>query len=336
MANSDAVKVVSATRIARVLSLLVIVLVLGASTAAAPAPEGGLNVPQAAEEPAEPLPGEDELLALREAYPEVIRDVAVRDGEWTVLLGDTWYYWADGRLLPGELRDRADEYVQIRFYNYTMGPLTLPEVPPELGARLRDRTEQITSSADDQLRFNDFLDTLYGISSRAEAEATVVSISFLGMGTRVHPFLREPLERVERRIRDAMQTSPEVTAFVEGLSSVHAYNWRNIAGTQRRSYHSYGVALDLVPRTYAGRWAYWLWAAESGVDEWWNLSLEERWSIPQPVVDAFEAEGFIWGAKWLFFDHLHFEYRPESILMARWRDATEGDPVAQTPGRPSP
>jgi hypothetical protein len=32
---------------------------------------------------------------------------------------------------------------------------------------------------------------------------------------------------------------------------------------------------------------------------------------PQPVVDAFEGEGFYWGGKWLFFDNMQFEYRPE-------------------------
>ena len=32
---------------------------------------------------------------------------------------------------------------------------------------------------------------------------------------------------------------------------------------------------------------------------------------------AFEAEGFIWGGKWSEFDLMHFEYRPELILLAR-------------------
>ena len=37
---------------------------------------------------------------------------------------------------------------------------------------------------------------------------------------------------------------------------------------------------------------------------------------PQPVIDAFERNGFVWGGKWLFFDPLHFEYRPETLLLA--------------------
>ena len=34
-------------------------------------------------------------------------------------------------------------------------------------------------------------------------------------------------------------------------------------------------------------------------------------------VDAFEAEGFIWGGRWYHFDSLHFEYRPELIALAK-------------------
>ena len=33
--------------------------------------------------------------------------------------------------------------------------------------------------------------------------------------------------------------------------------------------------------------------------------------IPQEIVDAFEAEGFIWGGRWAHYDTMHFEYRPE-------------------------
>ncbi len=280
--------------------------------------DGQTAEPESENEPAGAIDGEAEIRALHAAYPGIFQNVGVRDGEWAIQLNGAWYYWADGRLLPEGLRELSDQFVAIRFYNYSLGPLVVREIAPELEERLRDRTGSITSDGDDSLRFNDFLDTLYGISSRADAEGTVRAASFLGMPTRVHPLLVEPLERVERRIRASEAASPEVTQFVEDLISVHAYNWRNIAGTQRRSYHSYGVAIDLVPRSYGGRWAYWLWAAESGIDEWWDLPLDERWLIPQQVIDAFEAEGFVWGGKWLFFDHLHFEYRPESIIMAQY------------------
>ncbi len=38
--------------------------------------------------------------------------------------------------------------------------------------------------------------------------------------------------------------------------------------------------------------------------------------VPQAVVDAFEAEGFIWGGRWKHYDTMHFEYRPELLSPA--------------------
>ena len=263
------------------------------------------------------LPGAREIAAMAAAYPERITAAAVRDGEWALEMDGTWYYWAEGRLLPDELRDDAESYASLRFYRYRTGPARIREVDGELERILEERTEvQASGETDTRERFNDFLDTLYQISSRDDAEYTVIRIEFLGSATRVHPLLVEPLERVERTIRALVPHEPEVADFVRELDAVHGYNWRTIAGTVRRSYHSYGVAVDLVPRSYAGSWPYWLWAAQGGIDRWWELPLESRWQIPQLVIDAFEEQGFVWGGKWLFFDNLHFEYRPESILMA--------------------
>ncbi len=263
-------------------------------------------------------PGELEIRAMAEAYPERVEEIAPREGEWALRMDGQWYYWAGGRLLPREEKDAAEEFVSIRFYgSYRFGPPVDRELSPELEARLRERSD--LGARDQRTRFNGFLDKLYEVGSRAEGEAVMKRIEFLGHATRVHPMVVEPLKRVETQLREIAETDREVAEFIEGLRELHGYNWRNIAGTNRRSYHSYGIALDLLPRSYQGRWAYWLWAAQSGAGEWWNLPVAERWKLPQPVIDTFEREGFIWGGKWLFFDNMHFEYRPESILLARWR-----------------
>jgi hypothetical protein len=229
-----------------------------------------------------------------------------------------WYYWAEGRLLPEELREEARQFAPIRFYGYELGPQKLPLIAEEREKMLEARTRaQNDGTGDTRRRFNEFLDALYGVSSQQDADRLMERVSFLGFSTRVHPFLVGPLKEVERAVEARLSDDAEVARFVEGLSAIHGYNWRNIAGTARRSYHSYGVAVDIVPRSYGKRWPYWLWAAQSGIARWWRLPLDARWPIPQPVIDAFEANGFVWGGKWLFFDNLHFEYRPESILMAR-------------------
>ena len=87
-----------------------------------------------------------------------------------------------------------------------------------------------------------------------------------------------------------------------------SYNWRVIAGPDRLSAHSFGIALDLNTK-YGGFWR-WGGEPEGQVGEYRN-------GIPEGVVRALERYGFIWGGKWHHYDGMHFEYRPELILYAR-------------------
>ena len=85
------------------------------------------------------------------------------------------------------------------------------------------------------------------------------------------------------------------------------FNYRTVAGTSRRSPHSYGIAIDIA----VARSHYWQWEA-GGAAVYKN-------SIPHAIVEIFEKHGFIWGGKWYHFDTMHFEYRPELLLTARLR-----------------
>jgi len=87
------------------------------------------------------------------------------------------------------------------------------------------------------------------------------------------------------------------------------FNWRAIKGSDVRSLHSYGLAIDVgVP--YAD---YWRWA---GLDPKKFGPPAYRNRFPREVVEAFERHGFVWGGRWSWFDTMHFEYRPE-LLCAR-------------------
>jgi hypothetical protein len=55
---------------------------------------------------------------------------------------------------------------------------------------------------------------------------------------------------------------------------------------------------------------YWRWQKPAAPIQWRNR-------VPQAIVDAFEAEGFIWGGRWYHYDTMHFEYRPEIVGVAR-------------------
>ena len=101
---------------------------------------------------------------------------------------------------------------------------------------------------------------------------------------------------------------------------MNGYNYRFVEGTRSRSLHSYGLAVDLIPRSYGRLQTYWLWALNR-TSTWWTIPYDQRWMVPQPVVEAFERQGFVWGGKWLFFDTMHFEYRPDLVRSARARIA---------------
>jgi hypothetical protein len=73
-----------------------------------------------------------------------------------------------------------------------------------------------------------------------------------------------------------------------------------IAGTDRRSMHAYGAAID-ISTAYSD---YWRWGARTR---------PYRNRIPFEIVAIFERHGFIWGGKWGHFDTMHFEYRPELL-----------------------
>ena len=85
------------------------------------------------------------------------------------------------------------------------------------------------------------------------------------------------------------------------------YNYRVISGTGRLSPHSYGIAIDLK----SDKRDYWKWSKEKEGEE----RIKE---YPKELVEVFEKNNFIWGGKWGYFDILHFEYRPEIILKAKY------------------
>jgi hypothetical protein len=86
------------------------------------------------------------------------------------------------------------------------------------------------------------------------------------------------------------------------------YNCRAIAGTQRRSSHGYGIAIDIA----AAHSDYWF-RSKAGA----NGRIAYKNEIPWEIVRIFEKHGFIWGGKWYHYDTMHFEYRPEIIAAGK-------------------
>ena len=137
-------------------------------------------------------------------------------------------------------------------------------------------------------------------STYPTTDADLTRIDFLGQKLRVHKKVASAFLRVAARLARARAANPAIAPFLRHLGGTFVK--RNIAGTTRASAHSYGVSMDI----NAARCEYWRWQRPASPIHWAN-------HVPQAIVDAFEAEGFIWGGRWYHYDTMHFEYRPELL-----------------------
>ncbi|MFY2556509.1 M15 family metallopeptidase [Corallococcus terminator] len=148
-----------------------------------------------------------------------------------------------------------------------------------------------------RVRFEPLFEAMYGASKE---KVDVVPLVFLGQRLKVHRKVAPAFERVSARLAALVAKDASLAPFLQGVGGT--FVWRNIAHTTRRSAHSYGVSIDL----NTARSHYWEWQRPRTPVRWRN-------AVPQALVEAFEAEGFIWGGRWYHYDTMHFEYRPELL-----------------------
>lgn len=265
----------------------------------------------------DPFSPERVLLAYKKAYPDKITEISFKNNDWALKVYDRWYYWADGRILPEEEILSKDDYSAHLFYPY---PEVLPtfQIPDE---ELTFRIEEILQekSVNPISRHPDFLGSLWRIWDRDTSWNRVKTTYFLGYKLQIHRDLLEDLARVEEEIQRRMLVDRELAEFVRSLMRIDGYNWREIADTETLSVHSYGTAVDLILNRTGGKQIYWLWTHNSG-ETFYKIPYEKRFSPPLAFIEAFEREGFVWGGKWLFYDTIHFEYRPEILILNKLRD----------------
>jgi hypothetical protein len=255
---------------------------------------------------------EQVMKALFAAYPRQIERVEFRNGDWALFLRGSWFYYAGGRMLPENLLGSAASINPQPFYNYQKELPAWKTPTAEEAARYKEMANNRNQTP--LRRSPHFFDTLWRINNRGEADQRVKTIRFLGKSVNVHYLIMENLSLVEEQIFAAAKKDPQVQAWINGINTLEGWTWRDIAQTQSRSFHAYGLAVDLLPKSLGGKETYWLWASQKK-PEWWNISYNERYHPPAAVIKAFETYGFIWGGKWLFFDTMHFEYRPEILIL---------------------
>jgi hypothetical protein len=244
------------------------------------------------------------LLTFAKAYPDNIHDVQFLNGDWSMLVNGTRFYFAKGRFLPEELREQWKDYLPYDFYVY-----------PWAGTA---RQRKIVLENPIYSIGSSFLfDTLYSSSTEEESYKWQENYSFLGVQILIRSDIKLLLDKISDRIHAAAQNDPSINEWIAELRtspSSYGWNWRNIAGTNRRSNHSYGIAVDLLPIDLGGRLTYWRWNVNdnNSIDA---IDSTTYYMPPKTVIKIFEEHGFIWGGNWGLIDTMHFEYRPEILLI---------------------
>jgi hypothetical protein len=244
------------------------------------------------------------VMALLEAYGPLIDSVAYNENDavFSVMGGEI--HFQDGRLLSERNLGRSELFHSL-FYEYPLSPL---RTPPPL-------TEQPVFS-------RDFVELLFG-RTETEIRNHGVSTTFLNRRVFVNLYCLEALRAVEQRIFAAAESNREVAAWMDQIEVAYSFIDKEIVGSGTRSYHAWGLAVDLIPSSYHGKHVYWRWSRVFDREGWHRIPISHRWSPPQQVIEAFEENGFVWGGKWSHFDTIHFEYRPEILafnrMMARGR-----------------
>jgi hypothetical protein len=234
-----------------------------------------------------------DILSLMLAYPEYVNGVHKDES------GRVYLVMKSGAKILYD--DKKVKNLEEKLNNPDLQDMLEQKYPLEAVTKLMDKNFD-----PGRARVYQLLREVYG-SSRQQVEKNLVIVN-TGYGSfqfNKQNKAAEELKAAFAELRAMAQTNKRISAFLAPCSGT--YNYRVIAGTGRLSPHSFGTAIDLS----RDRRDYWKWASpEQGEKRLLSYSKE--------VVEVFERHNFVWGGKWGHFDILHFEYRPEIVLKARY------------------
>lgn len=173
--------------------------------------------------------------------------------------------------------------------------------PLEKGTEIMDKTFD-----PGRARHYELLNEVYGNSKSAiEKNLTNLKYGYTNYQFNSKNGANVSLEQSLKEVIPLAKTRSDIGSILYPASGT--YNYRTISGTGRLSPHSYGIAIDLK----SDKRDYWKWSSE-------KQGKERIKEYPKELIEAFEKNNFVWGGKWGHFDILHFEYRPEIILKAKY------------------
>ena len=265
------------------------------------------------------------LSIFRQAYPEVefISEYDSEKNDWLIHIKTktkngqakaTSLYWCESRFLPEKELKNKDNFRPM-LYPYqlkTRDPSTFTEKEIELIKDYTSRENRKNGAIEPPF----FHNAIFDCETRASTESHIKTYEFLTLQVNVHEQIYKPLKRVHKRVME-LPRDEEMDRFLKSLTRTDGFAWRSVRDTQSRSYHSIGLAIDILPKGYYQRIIYWGWQKQLRPDDWYMTPLSKRWTPPQRVIDIFAEEGFIWGGNWVVWDNMHFEYHPELIIYAK-------------------
>jgi hypothetical protein len=242
------------------------------------------------------------------AYKEAIRPNARQDG---IILPDgremrfsdgRTYNWRDPRQFE-QLLNSTPSLAAMFLIPYVKG--FARDAQGKLVVRVPDTNED-----PGRIRLDTFFRAIYGNSS-SEVSKNLVGIRWEVSNSTVSFNKKfgaaDALRKVSAELQALVKRIPRMKEFVTAPLG-GTFNWRQIAGTNRMSVHSYGVAMDINTK----KTDYWQWDLDAGKP----VAFKNR--IPPEIAEVFERNNFIWGSKWHHYDTMHFEFRPELTLDKRF------------------
>lgn len=234
-----------------------------------------------------------DILVLMLAYPEQVVDVEWGDGNYIYIV------MANGKRILYD--DKIQKNYDQKFFKADLQD-TLQEIYP-----LKMIKKVMDKDVDPgRIRNYELLGAMYG-STQKEIESNLKYISTY-YGSVMFNSKNNACEELKAALGDiakVAQNNERISSYVAPLSG--GYNYRKIQDTGMLSPHAYGISIDLNRNDCD----YWKWVSN-------DKGSARIASYPTEIVEIFEKHGFIWGGKWNHFDILHFEYRPEIILKAKY------------------
>ena len=244
-----------------------------------------------------------DLLCLMLAYPDYIKYIEKTDGEKVYVV------------LKSGIRLIYDDKVQKNMESKMANP-DLQDMLEQLYPMTTTGTLMEKDFDPGRVRMYGLLKEVYG-SNQQQIEKQLGNVNVGGKSFRFSKSngASVALKSAITELISLAQRSNKAAAAA--FPSSGTFNYRVIASTNRLSPHAFGIAIDLARDSRD----YWRWATR----EQGQKRLE---SYPKEIVEIFEKNNFVWGGKWGHFDILHFEYRPEIIMKARYfgNGHTAGEP----------